>query len=148
MAEPKNFLPIFFLIVFPTLAMAAYNVKDFGARPDGRTDSAKPFLRAWENACSSTKAATIYVPRGRFFVSEALFLGPCKNAAIRFLIDGTIVASSSYDTPLKWLHFKNVQGVSINGGVLDGQGQALWACKRAGRSCPTGTIVGLLALFS
>lgn len=145
MAEPKVFfilLPLLFL-AFSTLAMAAYNVVDFGARPDGRTNSANPFLKAWTMACSSRNPADIYIPKGRFFISQALFLGPCNNVAIRILIKGTIVASSRYDISLKCLHLKNVQGVSIHGGTLDGRGQALWACKKAGRNCPTGSIVGL-----
>ena len=140
------FLLILLLTSFSTLGMAAYNVVNFGARPDGRTDSANAFLRAWARACSSRRPAVIYVPQGKFFVSQALFLGPCNNAALRILIKGTIIASSGYGTSLKWLHFKNVQGVGIYGGVLDGQGQSLWACKMAGRSCPSGAIVGLLAL--
>lgn len=146
MVLTKVFLLLILTSSFSTLTMAAYNVVNFGARPDGRTDSAKAFLSAWAKACGSRRPAVVYVPQGRFYVSQALFLGPCNNAAIQFIIKGTIVASSGYGTSLKWLHFKNVRGLSIYGGVLDGQGQSLWACKMAGRSCPTGSIVGQLAL--
>ncbi|XP_020080286.1 polygalacturonase-like [Ananas comosus] len=120
--------------------MGAYNVVNYGARPDGRTDSAKAFLGAWADACGSSKPATIYVPAGSFFVSQALFQGPCKNFDIKIDIDGTIVASSDYrGGVLVWLTFKYVDGLSIFGGTLDGQGQAFWACKTAGGNCPSGT---------
>lgn len=147
MAESRWFLLVLPLISVSSLATADYNVVSFGARPDGRTDSANPFLRAWAKACSLRKPAIIYVPQGRFFISQAMFLGPCRNAAIRILIKGTIVASPGYGTSLKWLHFKNVQGLAIYGGVLDGRGQSLWSCKMAGRSCPTGAIVSLTCYF-
>ncbi|XP_027119269.1 polygalacturonase isoform X2 [Coffea arabica] len=32
-----------------------------------------------------------------------------------------------------------VDGVSIRGGILDGQGTGLWGCKASGKNCPTGT---------
>ncbi|EHA8592464.1 Polygalacturonase [Cocos nucifera] len=100
MARPKIFLLITFLLISSfTIAMAGYNIVDFGAKSDGRTDSAKAFLSAWNAACKANKPAMVYVPPGRF---------------------------------------KYVEGLSIYGGTLDGRGQALWACKMAGRSCPVG----------
>ncbi|KAG1331266.1 putative Polygalacturonase [Cocos nucifera] len=122
--------------------MAAYNIADFGAKPDGRTDSAKPFLSAWAAACGSNSPATIIVPTGRFLLGEALFQGPCKNSNIRIFISGTIVAPSGYGSNTAWIAFNYVQGLSIFGGTLDGQGQSFWACKLAGRSCPKGATVG------
>ena len=38
------------LISSSPLAMAAYNIVDFGARPDGYTDSSAPLLAAWAKA--------------------------------------------------------------------------------------------------
>ncbi|WOL11252.1 polygalacturonase-like [Canna indica] len=126
------------LLCLSTMAMAAYNVQDFGAKPDGRTDAAKPFLAAWAAACGSSKAATIIVPAGRFLVSQALFKGPCKNKALRMFIQGTLLAPSGYSDATLWITFKYVEGLSVYGGTLDGRGQAFWACKKAGRSCPFG----------
>ncbi|XP_020246785.1 polygalacturonase-like [Asparagus officinalis] len=120
--------------------MAAYDVTRFGAKPDGRTDSAKAFLTAWAKACSSRSPSIIYVPKGTFLVSQASFLGPCKSPAIRILIKGTIVAKYGYDSSLKWLYLKNVDNVGIFGGTIDGRGKSLWACKMARRSCPIGAI--------
>lgn len=142
MAQKMSFSFTILLLSLSSSAMAAYNIVDFGARPDGRTDSAKAFLSAWAKACGSNKPATVYVPAGRFFLSQATFQGPCNNAGLRILIDGTIVAPSGYGSMLKWIFFKNLDGVSIHGGTLDGRGQPLWACKLAGRSCPVGATVG------
>lgn len=132
---------ILFICSLASAAMAAYNIENFGAKPDGRTDSAKPFLNAWAAACGSNNPATIIVPTGRFLLSQAIFQGPCKNNNIRIFISGTIVAPSSYGSDTNWISFNYVQGLSIFGGTLDGQGQSLWACKLAGRTCPTGATV-------
>ncbi|XP_039133169.1 polygalacturonase-like [Dioscorea cayenensis subsp. rotundata] len=138
MAQPKILLFLNLFLALSSDAMAAYNIINFGAKPDGRTDSAKAFLRAWAAACSSKTPASIYVPSGKFLVSQALFNGPCKNAAIKITIDGTIFAPSGYSSMTDWVTFKYVQGLSISGGVLDGRGQAFWACKMAGKNCPQG----------
>ncbi|KAK8921973.1 hypothetical protein KSP39_PZI020127 [Platanthera zijinensis] len=128
------------LLLFINSAMAAYNVVDFGAKPDGRTDSAKPFLAAWSKACGANKPATVVVPTGQFFVSQALFQGPCNNNNLRMFVQGTVLADSGYSSGVsQWITFKYVQGLSVYGGALDGRGNSLWACKAAGRSCPTGS---------
>ncbi|CAL5394743.1 unnamed protein product [Camellia sinensis] len=46
-------------------ATPTYNVVSLGARGDGKTDSSKAFLSAWDGACGSAYPATIYVPLGR-----------------------------------------------------------------------------------
>jgi len=41
-----------------------------------------------------------------------------------------------------WILFEHVNGVYIYGGILDGQGAGLWACKRSGNNnCPSGATV-------
>lgn len=142
MAQIKSSLLLLLLISSSTLALAAYNVVDFGAKPDGRTDSAKAFLAAWAKACAARIPVSMTVPQGRFMVSHALFQGPCNNAAIRVIIQGTLVAPSGYSQSKDWITFKYVKGVSVYGGTLDAQGQKLWNCKMAGRSCPAGATVG------
>ncbi|KAM5548237.1 polygalacturonase-like [Rosa sericea] len=133
-----------FLFIFINSAMAkavTYSVTTLGAKPDGKTDSTKAFLSAWAKACASVKPAVIYVPAGRFLLRNALFSGPCKNSRITFRIAGTLVAPSDYrviGNAGNWLLFLHVNGVTISGGILDGQGTGLWACKNSGKSCPTG----------
>ncbi|WCJ21836.1 Pectin lyase-like superfamily protein [Euphorbia peplus] len=123
------------------MAATQYNIVSYGAKPDEKTDSSKAILAAWELACGSEKQSTIYVPNGKFYVSKVAFLGPCKNNAIKLRIDGTLVAPSDYKvlgSLGNWLIFEHVDGVTISGGILDGQGTGLWACKASGKSCPTG----------
>ncbi|KAM7279075.1 hypothetical protein ACFE04_006209 [Oxalis oulophora] len=130
-----------FIFIDSIKAQSKYDVASLGAKSDGKTDSSKAFLSAWSKACASTKPCTIYVPQGRFLVKNVNFQGPCKNSAINIRIDGTIVAPSDY-TVLgnsdAWIMFNHVNGVSVYGGVLDGQGTGLWTCKASGENCPSG----------
>ncbi|RLN24690.1 putative alcohol dehydrogenase superfamily protein precursor [Panicum miliaceum] len=125
-------------------AGAMYNVLRYGARPDGAADAAGPFLRAWADACRSTRPATVFVPPGRYLVSSATFTGPCRShAAVTFAVAGTVVApagSGGRGSSGRWITFENVDGLVVSGGTLDGRGRALWECRRRGQgSCPTPT---------
>ncbi|OAY45597.1 hypothetical protein MANES_07G074900v8 [Manihot esculenta] len=120
---------------------ARYSVQSYGAKPDGTTDSTKAFLAAWAQVCGSSEPASLYVPSGRFSLGKVTFQGPCKNSAILITIDGTLVAPSDYSAighEKNWLMFEHVDGVTVSGGILDGQGTALWSCKASGKSCPSG----------
>ncbi|KAL3506818.1 hypothetical protein ACH5RR_032200 [Cinchona calisaya] len=134
---------LLFLLFIQSMAIdGSYNVVVLGAKGDGLTDSTKSFLSAWAAACGFPKPATIYVPKGIYLVKQAQFVGPCKSDAITFKIDGTIVAPSDYKANGNasfWLQFWKVDGVSIFGGLLDGQGTGLWDCKASGKICPIGT---------
>ncbi|EES01886.2 hypothetical protein SORBI_3003G384300 [Sorghum bicolor] len=124
---------------------AVYNVLRYGARPDGATDAAGPFLRAWADACRSPRPATVYVPPGRYLVRSATFTGPCHSSAVTFAIAGTVVAPARYGargSSGRWITFENMDGLVVSGGgTLDGRGRALWACRRRGgqRDCPNPT---------
>lgn len=129
-----------------------YNVVGLGAKPDGKTDSTKAFLFAWSKACGSVNPATIYVPAGRFLLRNVVFSGQCKNNAITFRIVGTLLAPSDYrviGNEGNWIKFQRVKGVTVSGGILDGQGTALWACKSSKKGgCPGGvTVIWLFLLF-
>ena len=65
---------LLFCYVLSGAAEAAYNVADFGAKPDGRTDSTGAFASAWSAACRRSQApATVYF----FLLSRAAFFtGP------------------------------------------------------------------------
>ncbi|KAK1287647.1 hypothetical protein QJS10_CPB19g00760 [Acorus calamus] len=143
MATPNTTLALLLtLILFITSAKAAYNVLDYGAKPNGKIDSAKPFLAAWAAACRSPSPATVHVPSGRFLLNKLAFRGPCRSPRINFRIFGTLVAPSYtvIGTASQWILFSQVDGLSINGGILDGQATTLWACKLlAGiKNCPRG----------
>ncbi|KAI4369195.1 hypothetical protein MLD38_017669 [Melastoma candidum] len=118
-----------------------YNVASFGARADGASDSSAAFLKAWAMSCSATTPATIYVPSGSFLLRGAKFVGPCRSSSVTFRIDGTIVAPSDYNVNGHsgyWILIRDVSGVSVIGGTLDGRGAGLWSCKARGGSCPQG----------
>ncbi|KAK9266458.1 hypothetical protein L1049_021532 [Liquidambar formosana] len=144
MVNPRSFLvlALFFIFFNPSLGgLVSFNVLDSGAKPDGKTDSTKAFLNAWAAACGSVTPATVYVPPGRYLLLDTIFRGQCKNRAITIQIEGTLVAPSDYGVlgnAGNWLSFEYVDGVSIYGGILDGQGIGLWACKASGKSCPSG----------
>ncbi|KAA8532174.1 hypothetical protein F0562_006684 [Nyssa sinensis] len=120
--------------------LMSINVVNFGAKPDGQSDSTQPFLQAWTAACNSMGPSTIYVPRGSFLIRPIVFSGPCRNT-IQFQIDGTIVAPFNYRALGNsgfWILFIKVTRVSIHGGTLDARGAAFWACRMSGNNCPVG----------
>ncbi|RWW80911.1 hypothetical protein BHE74_00010731 [Ensete ventricosum] len=141
--------PLFFVFVFLLPGSdAVYDVVKFGAKADGSADSTRSFLKAWSYACNSRSPATLYVPAGRFLVTQAVFRGPCKNSMIKFMIQGTLVAPSGYGGSGgsdRWIAFSGVNGVSISGGgTLDGSGTGLvlffpalrsWSMDRSCDSC-------------
>ncbi|KAH0458660.1 hypothetical protein IEQ34_011474 [Dendrobium chrysotoxum] len=126
------------LFYLSSAAQVLYNIADYGAKPDGTQDSASQLTNAWTKACFSTVPATLVIPPGKFLVSQALLQGPCRNNKILIEIKGIVIAPSSYTSNEQWIMFKRVNGLTISGGVLDGQGQALWSCKNSNNKCPEG----------
>ncbi|CAN1288980.1 unnamed protein product [Linum perenne] len=145
----------FIALASPAVAVPAqYSITTYGAKPDGKTDSTKAILDAWNQACHSSSPSTIYVPTGRFSIKNLVFRGPCKSKSIMFLIDGTLIAPSDYyviGTIGNWIMFHVVDGVTISGGTLDGQGTGLWSCKsksKSTKSCPQGATLSQNLEFS
>ena len=141
-------LAIFFLFLTNSSLAAntnIYDVQNYGAKSDGKTDSSKAFLNAWAAACASNTPSTINVPAGKYLIHNANFNGQtCKSKAITMHIDGTLLAPSDYNVignDGNWITFENVNGVSIYGGIFDGQGASLWTCKKSQKNCPIGTTV-------
>lgn len=149
MMKSMSFLAITITFIFfnNTFATAVtYNVVDLGANPDGKTDSTNSFVTAWAAACGLTKPAILYVPTGRYLIQSLHFRGQCNNSAITIRIDGTLMAPSDYGVignAGNWLLFEGVSGVTVRGGILDGQGTGLWDCKASRKSCPSGATVSV-----
>uniref|UniRef100_A0A803M5L0 Polygalacturonase n=1 Tax=Chenopodium quinoa TaxID=63459 RepID=A0A803M5L0_CHEQI len=134
---------LFFVLNRQLVEANDINLVSLGAKSDGFTDSSIAFMSAWNIACESLNPSTILVPQGRYLVNKALVFNGrnCKNKAISFVISGTLVAPADFEVlgnAGTWFSFDDVNGVSISGGVFDGQGAGLWACKRSGKTCPPG----------
>lgn len=143
MPKLAAFSQIFFLVLIAaplqTCVAKSYNVVDFGAKADGKTDSSSAFVKAWGVACNKAdEASTVLIPHGTFLVNTLEFYGSCKHKMeVRIL--GNLVAPDSYKS-LKndqaWIGFYYVSGLSIVGGSIDAKGSSYWECKRGGGKCP------------
>ncbi|CAL9073689.1 unnamed protein product [Musa textilis] len=56
-----------------------FNVKEYGARGNGRSDDTKAFLAAWNAACQSSGEVKILIPGGTYFLNPIEFNGPCRD---------------------------------------------------------------------
>ncbi|RCV30668.1 hypothetical protein SETIT_6G113600v2 [Setaria italica] len=127
------------LIVVALLASASagagnvVNVKNYGAKGNGVNDDTKPLMTAWKAACATAGAVTMVVPAGTYYLGPVQFHGPCKASTLTFQLQGTLKAA----TDLKrfgndWIEFGWVNGLTVAGGVIDGQGAASWPFNK----CP------------
>lgn len=127
-----------------------YDIVKLGAVTNSKSDSSKALEAAWDMACTSSRPSTINVPEGRFLISKPIIFSGvgCKSNDITFSIKGTIVAPRDFQVlgdSKTWVSFEKVDGVTITGGVFDGQGASLWRCKRSGNGgCPNGMSVSFL----
>ncbi|KAM6575482.1 hypothetical protein CsatA_023809 [Cannabis sativa] len=103
------------------------NVDSFGAVGDGVADDTQAFQKAWDTACSTSRAVLLVPQDRRYLVNATKFQGPCAEKLV-IQIDGTIVAP---DEPKnwnpkfarQWLDFTKLEGVIFQGqGVIDGSG--------------------------
>ncbi|CAJ2638812.1 unnamed protein product [Trifolium pratense] len=114
----------------------AFNIVNYGAKGDGHTDDSNSFLKAWKDACSSTKGTpTLIVPTDKIFMTQPLtFQGPCKSATMNVTISGTITAppnrehwKSNGNDHDSWITFSHISGLVVNGGgTLNAQGDSWW----------------------
>ncbi|KAL9303334.1 hypothetical protein ACSQ67_020597 [Phaseolus vulgaris] len=125
-----------------------YNVIDYGAHGDGKTDDSQAFLSAWQKTCSTKGASTLVIPsKGVFLLKKNIVLkGPCQATNIKIQLQGRIAVA----TQNAWLGDKstiilitNVNGLTIDGtgGSIDGFGSTWWACK----NCPRPSVLSFNA---
>ncbi|WJX11165.1 Polygalacturonase 1 [Trifolium repens] len=117
-------------------SLKTFDVDDYGAQGDGKTDDTQALKKVWEVACS-TKGSIVVVAKRNYLVKPITFSGPCKSNNIKFQISGTIQASdnpSDYNQdPTHWLMFDSIQKLTVNGGgTIDGNGNIWWqnSCKK------------------
>ncbi|KAG0512818.1 hypothetical protein BDA96_10G047200 [Sorghum bicolor] len=103
------------------------DVKHYGAKGNGVDDDTKPLMTAWKAACGSAGAVTMLLSPGTYYIGPVQFHGPCNASTLTFQLQGTLKA----DTDLSrfrndWIEFGWVTGLTVAGGVIDGQGAASW----------------------
>ncbi|KAG6575808.1 Exopolygalacturonase, partial [Cucurbita argyrosperma subsp. sororia] len=107
-----------------------FNVKNYGAKANGKTDDAQAFMTTWIAACRNTSGpAKFLIPEGTFLVGPLVFAGPCQSRPITVEIQGTVKATTDitqYSTT-EWISIEDIIGFILTGsGVFDGQGPAAW----------------------
>ncbi|GAU24258.1 hypothetical protein TSUD_23940 [Trifolium subterraneum] len=119
-----------------TPSLKTFDVDDYGAQGDGKTDDTKALEKVWEVACS-TEGSIVVVAKRNYLVKPIKFSGPCKSKNVAFKISGTLQASdnpSDYNQdPTHWLRFDSIQKLTVNGGgTIDGNGNIWWqnSCKK------------------
>jgi len=121
---------------------STFDVRKFGAKSN--SDVAQALTKAWKEACASKSPSKVYIPKGTYVLSRAMFAGPCK-AAIEFQLEGTLQAPSSasgFKDGDGWVTFERVERLTISGGgVFDGNGKASW-----GKHCTIGNYCGKLPI--
>ncbi|CAO1943013.1 unnamed protein product [Urochloa humidicola] len=100
---------------------------------NGVVDDTKPLMSAWKATCAAAGAVTLVAPAGTYYIGPVQFHGPCKASTLTFQLQGTLKAV----TDLKrfgngWIEFGWVKGLTIAGGVIDGQGASSWPFNK----CP------------
>ncbi|KAL6010056.1 hypothetical protein ACLOJK_000487 [Asimina triloba] len=123
----------FLLLLFTAQAaadepMKVFSVLDFGAVADGKTDSSKAFLEAWNGACAWDGQGRVVVPKGTFLVGPVGFSGPCKGS-ITFQLSGVMKAPGELDRfpSESWVEFRYLSNLLLTGGgTFHGQGALAW----------------------
>ncbi|XBJ27099.1 probable polygalacturonase At1g80170 isoform X2 [Triticum dicoccoides] len=129
-------------LLLPAVAEARIllSLDDFGAVGDGIADDTQALVDAWTAACASTNGhVVIHVPAGRSYqIWPVTLAGPCRDEIMIFVSGNIIAPDSPEDWERrdggKWLHFFQVQDLTVSGGgVIDGRGQEWWAQACKGR---------------
>ncbi|CAN6207286.1 unnamed protein product [Urochloa humidicola] len=110
-----------------------FNVTDFGAVADGKTDNSRAFLRAWMKACATAGRPAVVVPRGggggSYLVHPLVFRGPCRGF-MEVRVAGVLLAPpglAAFRGCREWVHFSSVDGLLVTGGgTFDGRGATAW----------------------
>lgn len=130
--------------ILMVLAMAGcketnYNVTNFGARGDGKTDDAAAIQKAIDR-CSENGGGTVIFPSSKTFMAGPLHLR--SNVCLHFEPNSRLLANpdeSVYTESafgenrgegMMWLSAKDVENISITGtGTIDGNGVAFMGAE-------------------
>ncbi|KAL5063032.1 hypothetical protein RYX36_024769 [Vicia faba] len=115
-----------------------YNVMQYGAIGDGKSDDTQAFSSAWSSACNAEGMSTLVIPSKKsFLVTKVNFSGPC-DAKILFQFEGKIVApgKEEWKAESHWITVGYLNGITIDGnglGEIDGNGSTWWDCSNCVR---------------
>ncbi|KAG6577493.1 Exopolygalacturonase, partial [Cucurbita argyrosperma subsp. sororia] len=112
-----------------------FNIIQFGAIADGKTDSTKALSEAWKGACGHNGYGIVLVPEGSFLVLPLVLEGPCKGS-IGLHINGELLApvSKNFATGEYWLSISDVDNFFVDGsGSLNGGGSSAWQSDTSNR---------------
>ncbi|WJX88743.1 hypothetical protein P8452_70795 [Trifolium repens] len=116
-----------------------FNVMEYGACGDGKSDDSQAFLSAWKSTCATEGAATMIIPPNKIFLlTNLIFRGVCKAKSIHIKLQGKIVAppkeawkDGSYMISIEHVNGLTIDGIS--GGEINGYGSTWWQCKSCSR---------------
>ncbi|KAK6265357.1 hypothetical protein QUC31_016194 [Theobroma cacao] len=118
-----------------------FNVLDYGAKADGKTDSSINFIRAFKAACNYNGNAMMVIPDGNFLIGPVIFSGPCfnpspliiqANGMVKAQSDISYYAGGADDTD--WITFQSIDGLILTGhGTFHGQGAEVWKYNNCGK---------------
>ncbi|XP_019463190.1 PREDICTED: probable polygalacturonase At3g15720 [Lupinus angustifolius] len=118
---------------------STYNVMNYGANVDGKSDDSNAFLSAWKKACEAEGMQTLVIPKGKVFMLKNLVLkGPCKATKIHIQLLGKIVAPTKDQWGEDKTHLITISKVNSltidGGGYIEGNGNTWWeTCKKCSR---------------
>ena len=118
----------------PKTGESTYNIIDYGAKGDGKTDDATA-IQAAINACSQSGGGTVLIPAGHTFMCSPFELASFvelrleSNSRLLANPDETVYTQSAFrdnqGEGMMWIHGKDLKEVSITGtGTIDGNGIA------------------------
>lgn len=100
---------------------------------------------AWKAACASPIPSKVFIPKGKFAVSNAKLEGPCR-APIGIELQGTLSApldQTKQSKNVDWISIYRVTNFTLNGGgTINGRGRHAWRqklAKKIGFMLPTVT---------
>ncbi|KAK4481592.1 hypothetical protein RD792_012494, partial [Penstemon davidsonii] len=105
-----------------------FNVINYGAVADGKTDNTQAFANTWNDACEYHGRSRVMIPYGTFVLGSITFVGYC-NGSMAFVIKGILKAPTDPVAFVNntWIGFRYVYNLTLKGGgYLDGQGAAAW----------------------
>ncbi|KAJ4958940.1 hypothetical protein NE237_026051 [Protea cynaroides] len=112
-----------------------FDVKNYSAKADGKTDIRKAVISAWNDACASVQPSTVLISKGTYLLGPVVLKGPCKTPSIEFQVQGLVQAPpdpAAFKTD-GWIVFQYINGLTVSGGgTFDGQGQKAWTINNCG----------------